>query len=122
MQPCKICGWRWRCGDPSTCITHVRNVNLYMLRYKREPKPEFVRSVRHQGEGPEEGGKGDSYEGFILVDAAGNEIGRPPILSPEYVLGNMPVDDGTPYDRAPGNTNTGSPAALHIAAKAPPQD
>jgi hypothetical protein len=81
-QPCKICGWKWTCEDPATCVTHRRNVEVYSLRYKREPRPLFVRSVRHQSEN-----KGDHSEGFILVDAAGNEVGRPPTLSPDYVLG-----------------------------------
>ncbi len=79
---CSVCGWRTSCPDPTTCVTNRRNIDLYCRRYKKEPKPQFVRSVRHQGQD----GKGDSSEHLVIVSADGEVLGHPPVLGPGYVL------------------------------------
>ena len=62
---CQFCGWgdhiRTACMssiDAERCYLNKDNVRKFCLRFKNEPPPNIVRSIRYQG--PD--GKGDSYE------------------------------------------------------------
>lgn len=68
---CKYCGW----GDQikplcmtsaaaMACDLNLENVRKFGLRFRDEPRPEIVRSIRYQGND----GKGDSFEFLERVE------------------------------------------------------
>lgn len=68
---CKYCGWgSWvepsciTSGAAMNCALNRDNVRKFALRYRHEPVPEIVRSVRYQGKD----GKGDSFEFLERVE------------------------------------------------------